>query len=76
MSSLKKGGFGNSKIFSADDLKDLSPDEMSDKVTKIYTSIVNFIYIIINQNISLRLLHKLHFSPFATLKFHCYITEL
>mmetsp|Transcript_11439 Transcript_11439/g.15751 ORF Transcript_11439/g.15751 Transcript_11439/m.15751 type:complete len:228 (+) Transcript_11439:50-733(+) len=33
MASLKKGGFGNSKIFSSDDLKNMSPDEMSEKLS-------------------------------------------
>ena len=32
MAQLKKGGFGNTKMFTADDLKNMSPDEMSDKV--------------------------------------------
>ena len=32
MAQLKKGGFGNTKMFTADDLKNMSPDEMSDQV--------------------------------------------
>lgn len=32
MASLKKGGFGNSKMFSADDLKNMSPEEISAKM--------------------------------------------
>ena len=31
MASLKKGGFGNSKMFSAEDLKNMSPEEMTAK---------------------------------------------
>ncbi|KAJ1404434.1 hypothetical protein B484DRAFT_424141 [Ochromonadaceae sp. CCMP2298] len=32
MDSLKKGGFGGSRMFSADDLKGMSPEEMSEKL--------------------------------------------
>ena len=32
MAQLKKGGFGNTKMFTADDLKNMSPDEMNEKV--------------------------------------------
>ena len=31
MESLKKGGFGNSKMFKAEDLKNMSPEEMAGK---------------------------------------------
>lgn len=32
MANLKRGGFGNSKMFSAADLKNMSPEEMSEKL--------------------------------------------
>ena len=32
MAQLKKGGFGNTKMFTADDLKNMSPDQMNEKV--------------------------------------------
>jgi hypothetical protein len=32
MANLKKGGFGNSKMFSGDDLKNMSPEELSAKL--------------------------------------------
>ena len=35
MAQLKKGGFGGAKMFTADDLKDLSPEQMSEKVINL-----------------------------------------
>lgn len=32
MANLKKGGFGNSKMFTPDDLKNMSPEELSEKL--------------------------------------------
>lgn len=32
MAKLRSGGFGNSRMFSADDLKNMSPEEMSEKL--------------------------------------------
>jgi hypothetical protein len=33
MEKLKQGGFGGAQMFSADDLKDLSPEELAAKVS-------------------------------------------
>ena len=32
MAKMKMNGFGNTKMFTADDLKNMSPEEMNEKV--------------------------------------------
>jgi hypothetical protein len=50
MASLKKGGFGNSKIFSADDLKGRSPEELGDMVSgTVPTTVVLYVLYILGK---------------------------